>query len=310
MPLITIAIPVYNRAHMVEDSILSVLRQKPEDFELIIVDNCSTDGTYDVARKYESEHVRVYRNDVNIGMGRNFLRCIELATGTFFRFLMSDDALLEGSLALTKTLNDLYPDVNIHFSAGINDVAHLGPALTNEQIHSAVQPAKQYNLDQARWMFHPFAANPNSYCIRTSMMKAMIKDPTFLALFMPLAATGHCIDYLMLVYNAQKSTQIAFIDEPTYRVRIHANQGSASYKTNLVLHLTGDYAVVATVYSTNFFAQCSFYRHACKTFKAALCYVWQTDRYALPGMFVKFVRAMLHVSCCFLGIRPVSVVLR
>jgi glycosyltransferase involved in cell wall biosynthesis len=73
----------------------SALRQTYADFELLIVDNVSTDGTYDIAQEYarKDARVRVVRNDRNIGANPNFNKCFDLAHGTWLKFLCADDLL-------------------------------------------------------------------------------------------------------------------------------------------------------------------------------------------------------------------------
>ena len=110
MPLITIAIPTHNRAGYLQDNINSLLTQVKmiEDqyqVEILVSDNCSTDDTQSVCKSYaESGMIRYFRNDVNLGPDRNFLKCINLATGKFVLLLGDDDSIIEGGL---KTLLNL-----------------------------------------------------------------------------------------------------------------------------------------------------------------------------------------------------------
>ena len=51
-PLVSIMIPVYNRENLIEETLLSALQQDFEDFEVVVVDNCSTDRTYEILKEY------------------------------------------------------------------------------------------------------------------------------------------------------------------------------------------------------------------------------------------------------------------
>jgi glycosyltransferase involved in cell wall biosynthesis len=94
--MITVAIPVFNRDQMINDVVRSALNQRLEsgmNLEVLVVDNCSTDGTLANVALIEDPRIRVVRNDKNIGMFGNFNRCRTLARGDFIRFLCSDDFL-------------------------------------------------------------------------------------------------------------------------------------------------------------------------------------------------------------------------
>ncbi len=92
-PRVSIGIPVYNGARYVGEAIGSVLAQTFSDFELIICDNASTDGTQAAceALAARDERVRYYRNERNLGAARNFNRAFDLARGEYFKWLAADD---------------------------------------------------------------------------------------------------------------------------------------------------------------------------------------------------------------------------
>ena len=67
-PLVSVIIPLYNRVTLVEETVNSVLLQTYTNFELIIVDDCSVDNSFDLAKTYASQdlRIRVIKNDTNI----------------------------------------------------------------------------------------------------------------------------------------------------------------------------------------------------------------------------------------------------
>jgi glycosyltransferase involved in cell wall biosynthesis len=92
MPKISVLMPLYNVENFIAQAIESVLNQTYTDFELIIVDNCSTDRSVEIARNYESDkRVKIFENDENIGAVRNWNQCMLYASGEYLKFLFADD---------------------------------------------------------------------------------------------------------------------------------------------------------------------------------------------------------------------------
>lgn len=99
MPKVSVVIPTYNGARHLRPAIDSVLSQDGVDLELIIVDDCSKDDTFEVARSYSDARVSVLRNQTNLGPEGNWNRALNLATGTYVKLLPQDDTIEPGSLA-------------------------------------------------------------------------------------------------------------------------------------------------------------------------------------------------------------------
>lgn len=88
-PLITIGITVYNARETVEKAIQSAKAQDWENTEIIVVDDCSRDGTWEKLQTIEG--IRIFRNDVNGGVAATRNRIIEEAHGVFLVFFDDDD---------------------------------------------------------------------------------------------------------------------------------------------------------------------------------------------------------------------------
>ncbi|MDQ8738630.1 glycosyltransferase family 2 protein [Paenibacillus sp. LHD-38] len=93
-PFMSVCIPTYNRAERLADSIRSVLEQSFQDFELVIVDNRSTDHTEAVVASFDDDRIRFIVNEWNIGAPANHNRCLIEAKGKYIKFLHSDDTLV------------------------------------------------------------------------------------------------------------------------------------------------------------------------------------------------------------------------
>jgi glycosyltransferase involved in cell wall biosynthesis len=101
-PQVTVCVPAFNAAATIGPSLESVLAQGLPGIEIVVVDNCSTDGTAEVvgAALHGVPRARLVVNSENIGRIPNWNRCLELAGGRYIKFLMANDVLFSGSLAL------------------------------------------------------------------------------------------------------------------------------------------------------------------------------------------------------------------
>jgi glycosyltransferase involved in cell wall biosynthesis len=98
MPRVTVVIPTFDRSQTILDSVNSVLRQSFTDFELIVVDDCSTDDTLSVLDRIEDRRLRVVTHTANRGAGGARNTGIDNAKGALVAFQDSDDEWLPSKL--------------------------------------------------------------------------------------------------------------------------------------------------------------------------------------------------------------------
>jgi glycosyltransferase involved in cell wall biosynthesis len=93
--LVSILVPVYNREHLIKETVQSALNQTYKNIEIIVVDNQSTDNTWEILQKLASqyERIKIFQNETNIGPVRNWKRCIDEANGEYGKILWSDDLI-------------------------------------------------------------------------------------------------------------------------------------------------------------------------------------------------------------------------
>ncbi len=91
MPKVSVIISTYNHAKYVEECVQSVLDQTFDDFELIIVNNGSTDETSIVLQKFNDPRIKLFNLKINMGAGAGFAYAAERASGEFIAPLSSDD---------------------------------------------------------------------------------------------------------------------------------------------------------------------------------------------------------------------------
>jgi len=100
-PLVSICVPTYNGARFLSQCLDTALAQTWTDFELVIVDDRSSDGTLEIAAAYAARdsRVKLHQNDRNLGLAGNWNRCVLLSQGQWIKFLFQDDLLEPTCLA-------------------------------------------------------------------------------------------------------------------------------------------------------------------------------------------------------------------
>lgn len=112
-PLFSIGVPIYNGETFLRRALESLLAQRYANFEVIIVDDASTDASADICREHAAQDKRIhyYRNPTNIGMFRNFRRSLNLARGKYFMWAAQDDYSDPRYLAAAVEYLENNPDV-------------------------------------------------------------------------------------------------------------------------------------------------------------------------------------------------------
>lgn len=101
-PLISIITPAYNASKVIEETVNSVLAQTFNDWEMIIVDDCSTDNTYELALKLakSDKRIKVLKNEKNSGVAVTRNVALDSAQGKYIAFLDSDDMWMPNKLSV------------------------------------------------------------------------------------------------------------------------------------------------------------------------------------------------------------------
>jgi glycosyltransferase involved in cell wall biosynthesis len=109
-PLVSVLMTVYNREKYIATAIESVLAQSMADFELIVVDDSSTDRSVEIACQYQSDsRVKVFINETNLGDFPNRNRVAAHATGKYLKYVDSDDAIYPHCLEVMTHMMERHP---------------------------------------------------------------------------------------------------------------------------------------------------------------------------------------------------------
>ncbi|PJA86620.1 MAG: hypothetical protein CO141_03860 [Candidatus Moranbacteria bacterium CG_4_9_14_3_um_filter_42_9] len=114
-PLISVIVPVYNHAKFIGDTIESVISQTFQNWELLIVDDCSTDKSWEIIQEYEKKDSRIkaFRNEMNKGLIPNWKFLIDTSKGEYLAFLEGDDVFCKENLAEKMLIFEKFPDLGM-----------------------------------------------------------------------------------------------------------------------------------------------------------------------------------------------------
>ncbi len=214
-PKVSVCIPCYNNARYLPQAIESVLGQNYNDFELLIIDDCSADGSREVIAEYAARDSRIVflRNERNLGMVGNWNRCIREARGEYIKYVFGDD-LLCSSDALARMAALLEGDRDI-----------------------AMVAASRYYIDQDSRIAHKMSYLPSDLVVEGTTIisytlfenKNIIGEPTVVMFRKDKAGRGFDPRYRQIVdlemwFHLMEQGKFAFIKDYLCSFRMHQEQ--------------------------------------------------------------------------------------
>lgn len=123
LPTVSALVTVYNRAHVLFDTVASLFRSSYRDFEIILVDDSSRDESWKICQALAagSPEVHAYRNEQNLGDYANRNRAASLARGKYLKYLDADDLIYPHSLQVMVDTLEQFPDAAVALSANVID---------------------------------------------------------------------------------------------------------------------------------------------------------------------------------------------
>jgi len=240
--------PTYNYARYLPEAIESVLSQDFSDFELLVIDDCSTDDTRAVVQKYaDSDHRVVFLvNERNLGMVENWNHCLAMARGDYVRFLFGDDILSR-------------PDALSSMAACLD---------SNKDISLVGSPRNliddESNLLKTLSYFPPGAVIPGteviSRCLCDQRNQNLIGEPSVVMFRKNQAQRGfnplyrQLVDLEMWFYLLEQGKYV-HLDKPLSSFRIHTEQQTA--KNILSLSYINDLSLLFDEYLFKSYVACS-----------------------------------------------------
>lgn len=146
MPALSVGLPVYNGEKWIAEALESILMQGFGDFDLVIVDNASTDDTEAICRAAAAHdpRIRYHRNPANIGVLANYDRAFELSSGRYFKWASCSDVCLQGFFEKCVAILEARADVVLAYPRAI--LVYTPPEADEEIGH---EYDDHLNLEQA-----------------------------------------------------------------------------------------------------------------------------------------------------------------
>jgi len=224
---VSVLIPLYNHAAYIQQCLDSVLAQGPENIELLLLDDGSSDHGFEVALRWKEQHGEkfkriIFEKQKNAGITQTFDRLIRKSTGDYIAILASDDVLMENSIA--DRLVVLQEDGVRGVFGDAVPVDMDGNVIGKSAIGELGSPASRKALSDPRTIHWELIFRWNVYgsvllARREALMSVDGKSVLNLEIFS---------EDMQLYYNLGSSGSLRYLDKPVALYRIHAASASHS----------------------------------------------------------------------------------
>ena len=226
-PALTVALLTYNRRHYLQEALEAILRQSYGDFELLLLDNCSTDDTAKYILGLNDPRIRYVRNAPNnCTVNFNCLSAYHLAIGRRVIATHDDDIMEDNMLERQMRFLDEHPGTSLVWTR-VSDIDQDGrpmPQATASGADRIFGPGEYIAsfLKERLWpmpsgVMLDRSALPQGYTIESYLRAKPLVDN-------PLDAAG--IADVLLPAHVNREHTIGYIDSPLLRRRVHLNQFS------------------------------------------------------------------------------------
>ena len=207
-PKISVCVPTYNRAQLLQKCLASLLNQSVRDYEVIVADNCSMDGTPDIVGSFADSRLRYHRHETNLGPFGNMNLLINEARGTYICIAHDDDVYAPEFLQRESEMLDRNQNVGmVHCAVYEVDVDGARRQIVRAYPTTRVLPGKDE--------FVRYLEGHNVCCSSVMARAALYRqnpfDPRFLS-----------ADFLMWM-KFSLCADVAYVAEPLLDMRVHGD---------------------------------------------------------------------------------------
>ena len=218
--MISVALATYNGSKFLDAQIQSILNQTYTDFELVIIDDCSTDNTFELLKNYKDSRIILFQNDKNLGFRKNFEKIIQNCSGEYIAFCDQDDAWFPDHLQI------LLDNIKDNFYIGGNAL------LVNENLEDMnVTMLQSLGVDfvpekQEDWF---------KFLLFTNVFQgtASLVQSDFVKGLLPFSENIKFHDHWLAI-NAAIKNKVVYINHPLLKYRQHGNNVTYNNKFNVL----------------------------------------------------------------------------
>lgn len=250
MELVSVILPTYNRANLVTDAVQSVIRQTYPNFDLIIIDDGSTDNTREILAPFLADSRVRYIQKENGGAASARNLGLELAKGSFIAFIDSDDIWADDKLEVQMEIFDRLPNISLVFS-DFSSTNRTGE-FEFSHIKTYFGVFNDYHLKYEDVFFNVMntgtTSNKTAYKVyygnvyQTMLFGNMILTSTWVSRRQVFESAGNfdlqysTLEDYDLLLKITKLFAVAFIDHPLVTYRYNPNQLSGEYHFEKLCH--------------------------------------------------------------------------
>ncbi|RYE12500.1 MAG: glycosyltransferase, partial [Rickettsiales bacterium] len=229
-PTVSILVPTYNRSALLKKALVSILGQSFSDYEIIVVDNCSSDDTEEIVASLRDNRIRYHKNDINIGPIGNHNIALLLSKGKYVYTFSDDDIMMPNNLESKVKILETHNNVGL---------VHSNISVINEN-NDVISEHWAYNMKVGhRLKLEPLMTGSEAY-------KYLYREWNFISMPSVLIRKSildshrlwfnnqlnYLVDYDLWIKIA-KIADFYYINEALVSYRTHSNNESSALTNNI-----------------------------------------------------------------------------
>lgn len=170
-PYFSVIIPLYNKENFVLNTIKSVMNQTFTDYEIIIIEDCSTDKSLEIVSKIENDTLRIIKHEKNKGLSASRTTGINNANATYLAFLDADDLWKEDYLQELFQLTNDFPEAKLfatNYEEFYSDTKILLPENNSKNLKKSSLIPDFFEISLAQPLYCP-----SSFCVEKSVFETI-----------------------------------------------------------------------------------------------------------------------------------------
>ena len=240
-PRLSVCLPTYNGEAYVAEAVRSVLEQSYTDFELVAVDDGSSDRTLDILQTFSDPRLRIYQNPQRRGIPGNWNVAVGLARGEYVCVFHQDDVMLAGNLARKMALFNADPSLSLVHSRAEPIIESDAP----NRLSDWMEKAETDFVEDGEGYFRKLLLRGHGICAPT----VIVRRKQLAAIGGFNEALGFACDYEMWMKLCLDG-RVGFIHDTLVRYRWHADNASHNYQYEREVEECGRAMRAAVAYYT------------------------------------------------------------